>query len=94
MIVGVAMRNEHMVVMLPKPARHDDCFNYIHTKLGVDWDRSQEYGIKSQWQGFYTHTGKYLDREQAYRYALRVGQIKPRRTHVRRPRGLCSEDLW
>ena len=86
MIIGVALRDKHCMVMLPKPNRHSDCFEYLD-KIGV---KDSSIGIKANDQGFYTHTGKYLNRAQAYRYAKRIKQPL-----IDNPNGaLCSENLW
>lgn len=89
MIIGVAIKNENITIMLPKPSRHVDCFRHAES-LGIDVMRAG-IGIKAKDQGFYTHTGKYLNREQAYRYARRIKQpfIDGPVRHC-----ICSEDLW
>lgn len=89
MIVGVEIRNDVFSIRLPKPNRHHHCFHYIRD-LGIDGLRLK-LGLKSKDQGFYTHTGKYLDREQALKYVKRIkqpvidGPLKA---------ALFSEDLW
>jgi hypothetical protein len=88
MITGVAIRNRTVLIKLPAPNRHVDCFEHCN-KLGISYIK-HEIGTKAKDQGFYTHTGKYLDREQAYRYAKRMGQEL-----LDNPNGaLCSENLW
>ncbi len=88
MIVGVYVRSEHIIVMLPKPNRHCDCFEYAE-KAGIDF-KEAKFGYKGEHQGFYTHTGKLLDREQALRYVKRIGQktLEPVKG------ALFSEDVW
>jgi hypothetical protein len=89
MIVGVAIRNENIIVMLPKPNRHCDCFNLLE-KMGVDTVK-EGIGVKGKDQGFYTHTGRYLDRWEAWKHAKRCKQeLMP--NAGRGP--LFSEDLW
>ena len=89
MIVGVAIRNKTIMVMLPKPNRHCHCFWHL-TAMGIHGP-TMRIGSKKKDQGFYTHTGKYLDREQAARYVRRIKQPTidgPVRV------ALFSEDLW
>ena len=87
MIVGVAIWNDVLTVKLPKPARHCDCFKYLADskinghKLGMSAAKNQ---------GFYTHTGRILNREQAYKYARRHNQI----INPEAKRYLFSEDIW
>lgn len=74
MIVGVAIRSEKIMVMLPKPNRHCHCFWYL-AEIGIHGPTAGiGVGQAAKNQGFYTHTGKYLDREQAARYVKRIGQ--------------------
>lgn len=88
MIVGVAIRSETITVKLPKPNRHHHCFAHLE-KLGVDAMKHM-IGVKAKDQGFYTHTGKYLDREQAFRYVKRIKQSTTGPIRA----ALFSEDLW
>ena len=88
MIVGVAIRNSEIVVMLPKPNRHSDCFDYLE-ELGISAIKNN-VGVKAKDQGFYTHTGKYLNRIQAFKYAKRIKQPLIDNPNI----GLCSENLW
>lgn len=88
MILGVAIRSETIVVMLPKPNRHCHCFNHL-IEMGID-PAKEGIGVKAANQGFYTHTGRYLDRNEAYKYVKRIKQKHdPAAT-----RYLFSEDLW
>lgn len=88
MIVGVAIRDNDTVLKLPRPARHCHCFWYLRD-MGIDVPLSK-FGVKAKHQGFYTHTGKYLDREQAMRYVKRIKQPT-----IGNPKyALFSEDLW
>ncbi len=88
MIVGVAIRNSKVIVMLPKPNRHSDCFHYLK-ELGIRPVKNK-IGVKADDQGFYTHTGKYLNRVQAFKYAKRIKQALIDSPNF----GLCSENLW
>jgi len=88
MIVGVAIRSEKVIIMLPKPNRHCDCFRYL-AELGINCAKSK-IGRPAESQGFYTHTGKYLNRRQVYKYVKRIKQtICPEANKY-----LFSEDLW
>lgn len=92
MIIGVAIRtsDEKIVIKLPKPNRHCHCLWYASEELGIDLIKVG-LGVAGKNQGFYTHTGKYLDREQAAKYVKRIkqptvdGPVK---------RYLFSEDVW
>lgn len=91
MIVGVAIKNENDEVMikLPKPNRHCHCFEHAE-KIGID---AMKIGLgcrDGSNQGFYTHTGRYLNRKEAYKYVKRIKQetTGPIRAY------LFSEDLW
>lgn len=88
MIIGVAIRSETVLIKLPKPNRHSNCFEYAEM-IGINSLKSN-IGVKAKDQGFYTKTGKYLDRLQAYRYAKRIKQpLIDNPVNV-----LCSENLW
>jgi len=89
MIVGVAIRSEVVTIMLPKPNRHHHCFEYLRDRLGVSVNDTA-IGRHALNQGFYTHTGRYLNREQALKYAKRLKQQL-----IGSPKHcLFSEDLW
>ena len=87
-IVGVALRGENIIIKLPRPNRHCNCFWYAlsigldHVKVGL--------GKKAIDQGFYTHTGKYLNREQAAKYVKRIKQP----TVEKVSKHLFSETMW
>lgn len=88
MIIGVAIRNDEITVKLPAPYRHSDCFEYLQ-EIGVDCVAAG-IGVKADDQGFYTKSGKFLNRVQAFKYAKRVKQPL-----LDSPGGaLCSENLW
>jgi hypothetical protein len=89
MIIGVAIKNDNgLMISLPKPNRHSDCFFYAES-IGIDF-RISEIGIKAKNQGFVTHTGKYLDREQSSEYLKKIKQ----KTLVPIGKIVISEDLW
>lgn len=88
MIVGVAIRNEKITIKLPKPNRHSDCFLYADS-IGID-TVAIKLGTAVENQGFYTHTGRYLDRKEAYKYVKRIKQDTMGAINF----ALFSEDLW
>jgi hypothetical protein len=88
MIVGVAIRNDKMIIKLPMPNRHSNCFLYADS-VGIDTVK-EKLGTAADDQGFYTHTDRYLSRKQAIKYIRRIKQ-----TTIGHPKYvLCSEDLW
>ncbi len=89
MIVGVAIRNDNVLITLPKPARHVDCFE-LAKSLGIDFI-AVGLGKKADNPGFYTHTGKYLNRMQAAKY---IKRIKQKTLDGKYRQAICSEDLW
>lgn len=90
MIIGVAVKfGDHIEVRLPKPNRHHHCFQYFSEITGLKSPPDDlQTGGKNQ--GFYTHTGRYLDRKQALSYARRIKQPICAEAH----RYLFSEDIW
>lgn len=88
MIVGVAIRGENILIKLPRPNRHCNCFWYAQL-IGIDCVK-YKVGIRGIDQGFYTHTGKYLNREEAAKYVKRIKQetVEKVSTH------LFSETMW
>ena len=97
MIIGVAVKfGEHIEVRLPAPNRHCDCFALMHEVTGKS---VTELGLQvnGKNQGFYTHTGKYLDRFQTGKYCQRIKQPTNFDTPDLPPydgKPVCSEDLW
>lgn len=90
MIIGVAIKtpDDTILIRMPSPNRHHNCFEYAK-KLGIK-TKEIKLGMRGVDQGFYTHTGKYLNREQAYSYAKRIKQ----KMADDACRYLFSEDLW
>ncbi len=88
MIVGVAIRSKNMIIMMPRPNRHCNCFWYAQS-IGIDCSK-EKLGTHGIDQGFYTHTGKYLDREQAAKYVKRIKQ----KTVEKVSKYLFSETVW
>jgi len=97
MIVGVAIKiGDHIEIRLPKPNRHHDCFRYFHEITGVSAP-SVGLNVNGKNQGFYTHTGRYLNRVQAGKYCQRIKQPTNFDTPGMPPfdgKPVCSEDLW
>jgi hypothetical protein len=90
MIVGVAVKfGDFIEVRMPAPNRHCHCFWHFAEVTGLE---SLPTGLRTggENQGFYTHTGRYLNREQALKYVRRIKQ--PLREETKRY--LFSENLW
>lgn len=86
MIVGVAVKQGDLVIGLPKPNRHHNCIRYAVGILGL----TPPIGAPALNQGFYLADGTYLNREEAFEYAQKSGQIINPEAH----KYLFSEDLW
>lgn len=71
--------------------RHGDCMKTAN-QLDAKWAEAEHI------HGFVTHTGEFLDRGQAWAYALRNGQIPVAVQWFHEDNGwpaeLVSEDLW
>lgn len=97
MIVGVAIKiGDSIEVRLPKPNRHCHCFWHFSKVTGL---KAPSLGLSTGGanQGFYTSTGKYLDRFQAMKHAKRCGQKllpHPDGVNHKWSHPLFSEDLW
>ena len=96
MIVGVAVRNENILITLPRPNRHCDCFRYCMEELGF---RAPTKGIGSGKynQGFITDEGLYLDRWEASKHVSECGQelLPDNAGQIKKPTSpLISEDVW
>jgi len=85
MIVGVAIKKEHLVFCLPEPFRHH---HVIAMMVNIYPEFHPFKPFKEQ--GFITDDWKYLDRKTAAKYALENGQC----TELISPPNLFSEDLW
>ncbi len=83
MIKSAAIKNPLKVWSLPAPARHHNIIALMHDK-----DDPHVHGVSIQ--GFLTHEGKFLNRKEAAKYVLEVGQLKK----LKWPPNLFSEDLW
>lgn len=87
MILGVAIRINQLAICLPKSNRHSHVFMYMNDVLMLDTSKLK---IRAEDQGFYTDTGAFLTRKEAYKHALDSNQLlKPKSDEV-----LYSEDLW
>jgi len=90
MIVGVAVKfGDYIEIRMPAPNRHCHCFWHFAEATGLE---TPPQGMKTggENQGFYTHTGRYLNREQAMKYVKRI-----KRPVIGEPRKyLFSEDVW
>jgi pSer/pThr/pTyr-binding forkhead associated (FHA) protein len=88
MIIGVAIKHNDIMICLPQPNRHHHCIRYAVGVLGIT---NTPIGAKPFSQGFYTETGVYLNRQEAFIYAQQHNQISGDTYHNR---DLFSEDLW
>lgn len=95
MIVGVAFKNENIIIMLPRPARHADLFCFMINNFGKKKAKELALTMQGKGQGFYTDKGKYLDRFQAMRHAKRCKQKLIECDCPHKWNGpLFSEDVW
>lgn len=70
--------------------RHGDCLKII-AQLNSNWKNS------SKTEGFITHTGEFLDRKEALKYAKEIGQCNATQRYYWKDHGqdeLYSEDLY
>lgn len=84
-------KDETVTVIIPG-LRHGDCFELmqqINIPLRKDrWDEEQ---------GFINHEGKFLNREEALKHALEIGQLSAttkQRKLIHHENELYSEDLY
>ena len=85
-ITHVAIKsNRGVIYLLPEPFRHCDVMSTMQ--------RDKEPIVDSV-QGFFTSTGRFVTRSEAYRIAHAAGQIIFRDDVTPTPGTLYSEDLW
>ena len=85
-IIGVAVKFNKIMVCLPEPNRHCDCFRYAKEVLKIDYQ-----GCAADNQGFYTDDAVFLNRKAAYCVARKENQI----VNPDPGKGiLFSENLW
>ena len=100
MILGVAVKIGDLMIALPRPKRHSDCIEMLQS-LGI----SNDYLTTPGWsknQGFYTDEAKYLTRPEAFKHAVRCGQLvipdlhdfSELDTEHYSGHGIVSEMLW
>lgn len=82
MILGVAIIQDGIMYMLPKPKRHRHVIKMMVKKYGFERVTGE--------RGFYNEHDVFISREDALSIALLTGQI----TESEHPRELFSEDLW
>jgi hypothetical protein len=85
-ILGVAIKQNDLIICQPAPARHHDCIEYAIEVLGLKPPMSSLFLN----QGFYLENGQYLDRNEALVVAKEENQI----IHNVGLEFLTSEDLW
>ena len=87
-IIGVAIWWQgDLVLVLPCPKRHHHVIKYGEDVLGL----TPPIGAPADFQGFYTASGRYLNRKEALEHVKETGQP------LRNPNAinyLFSEDLW
>lgn len=89
-IIGVAVKFNKVMVCLPKPNRHCDCFRYAKEVLKLNRKTCVTGGAVSS-QGFYTEEGMFLDRFEAFKVAEESKQII---LYDEKKGCLFSENLW
>lgn len=85
-ITHSAVIMQGLVYALPGPSRHPDCIHAFRVL-----NKKSSMGITGP-QGFLDNKGKYVNRKDALRIALKAGQVLDV-NNVRAGR-LFSEDLW
>lgn len=92
MIIAAAIKLRHLVISMPRPARHHDILNNLahHIRTYEDME-----------QGFITDTGVFLNRTDAFVHSRLYGPGTPRRDKARlagenvyNGYELFSEDMW
>lgn len=80
-VLGYLKFGRNVVPQVFLGKQHADCF---HQAANIKARTSS----KAADQGFLTSKGKYVDREQAAKIAVKAGQV------AQGTKVLCSEDLW
>lgn len=83
-ISEVAIQTGAHIVSLPNPARHCDVLNIGRESLP---------SLKGHKQGFFTNRGRFVDRKEALKIAVRAGQVQLPKKHNPQDQ-LTSEDVW
>jgi hypothetical protein len=81
-IIGVAIKHGGVTYSLPRPKRHSDVVAHVIAAVGEEPPQDS--------RGFITNTGRYLNRVDAKKLALRNGQL----ANDTPSHGLFSQDLW
>lgn len=81
--VAIQLKDNGTIYSLPRPARHHDV---------LDWMRKNGADHRGSVQGFINNYGKFLNREEAFKIAMKAGQILD--LNNTRSEVLFSEDLW
>lgn len=80
-IVAAAVRADGIIFMVERPGRHGECINFLSPR-----------GLDYMDQGFVTNKGRFVDRQEAGRIAVKSGQGSTMGERVNF--NLFSEDLW
>lgn len=85
-IDAAAIRYKGVIHTLPRPARHADIIHQLHAEGGLE-----DEPVRGRDQGFVTSRGRFVNRSEAARIAIRAGQTQKLNFQ---PGLLFSEDLW
>lgn len=108
MIVAAAVRIDHCVMSMERPARHHDILRQIYDLYdGTECVDTGQIGERPYWtyeketQGFIDDKGKFYNRADAFKHCIEVGQPLTRRQLILKDNknsyngeDLYSEDLW
>ena len=83
-IVGVTITVDGVIRQLPRPYRHHHVIEMVYVDSGFR-------PVTTEDQGFFTNTGRYLNREEALVVAKKANQLLPRHHHATE---LFSESVW
>lgn len=93
MIASAAIRINHAVISMAKPARHHDILRQINALYAPN--ARPDWSCEEECQGFITHEGVFLDRREALVHTRAYGQTLKRQPNVGyQGDELFSEDLW
>ena len=85
-IVAVAFNWNELIISMPSPARHH---NVIANMFKARMPKEAAF---MQNQGFITNTGRFVNRNEAFKIAKEANQLK--NNNLGSAECLISEDLW